>query len=146
MDDALLVRRFERFRDLSSDRQRLIEREGPRGPAPTGFLQDTVFRPCQPFRQRVAFHQLEDQRPHGRLCWARRRIVLFKPVDAADVRMIEGGEQLRFAPEPGDAIGIAREDIGEQLDRHVAIEPGIAAAIDLAHAAGPDRRDDLVRS
>ena len=27
MDDALLVRRFERFRDLSRDRQRLVDRD-----------------------------------------------------------------------------------------------------------------------
>jgi hypothetical protein len=32
------------------------------------------------------------------------------------------------------------------LDRHLAVEPRIVAAIDLAHAAGPERRDDLVRA
>ena len=146
MNDALFVRRFERFRDLSGDRQRFIERQGPRGPGPTGFRQGTVFGPCQPFRQRVPFHQLEDQGSNGHLRRAYRGVVLFEPVDAADVRMIEGGQQLRFAPETGDTIGIAREDIGKQLDRHVAIEPGIATAIYLPHAAGADRRDDLVRS
>ena len=35
---------------------------------------------------------------------------------------------------------------GEDLDRDVAPEARVATAIDLAHAAGADGRDDLVRT
>ena len=34
----------------------------------------------------------------------------------------------------------------QDLDRDVAVEPCVARAVDFAHAAGGDRRDDLVRS
>ena len=38
------------------------------------------------------------------------------------------------------------EPIGRKdLDRHVAAEAGVAGAVDLAHPAGPDRAQDLVR-
>ena len=35
---------------------------------------------------------------------------------------------------------------GEDLDRHLAVEPRVARAVDLAHAAGTEGRDDLVGS
>jgi hypothetical protein len=34
----------------------------------------------------------------------------------------------------------------DDLDGHVALEPRVAAAIDLAHAARADRAEDVVRS
>ena len=61
-----------------------------------------------------------------------------------DVRMIQRGERLRFAREPGQPIGIARERVGQDLDRDVAIQLGVARAIHLAHAAFADRRGDFV--
>ena len=50
--------------------------------------------------------------------------------------MIERREQTRFASEARAALRIGREVLGQDLDRDVAIEPGVAGAIDLAHAAG----------
>ena len=35
---------------------------------------------------------------------------------------------------------------GQNLDGDVAAEPRVARAIDLAHPAGAERRDDLVRA
>ena len=61
-----------------------------------------------------------------------------------DVRMIQRRERLRFALEAGQAIGISRERVGQDLDRDVAIQLRVARAIHLAHAAGADRRGDLV--
>ena len=60
--------------------------------------------------------------------------------------MIERGEDLRFALEAREAIGIVGEGLGQDLDRDVAIELRIARAIDLAHAAGPKGREDFVRA
>ena len=41
-------------------------------------------------------------------------------------------------------LGSSANDGGQDLDRDVAAEPRVARAIDLAHAAGAERRDDLV--
>ena len=65
-------------------------------------------------------------------------------MDAEDVGMIERGRRVRFLLEPGTSRGIAG-DVGRQhLERHLAAKPRIARAIDLAHPACPQRRDDLV--
>ena len=61
-----------------------------------------------------------------------------------DVRVIQRGERLRLAREAGEAIGIGSERLRQDLDRDVAIEPRVARAIDLAHAAGAEQRDDFV--
>ena len=58
--------------------------------------------------------------------------------------MIERGEQLRFALEPRETIRVADEGVGQHLDRDVAAQLGVARAIDLAHAAGAERRDDFI--
>jgi hypothetical protein len=41
--------------------------------------------------------------------------------------MIERREQLRLALKPGDAIRVAQERLGKNLDRDIATEPRIAA-------------------
>jgi hypothetical protein len=61
--------------------------------------------------------------------------MLLGAVDLRDVRMIEGGERLRFALESQRAIRITDEVVGQDFDGDVAIQFGIARAIDLAHAA-----------
>jgi hypothetical protein len=58
--------------------------------------------------------------------------------------------------ERGDHPGLALEALqellvlgergGEDLDRDVPAEPGVARAPDFAHSAGAERRCDLVRS
>ena len=58
--------------------------------------------------------------------------------------MIEGRQGLRFAGEPDEPFGVAREEIEQHFDRDIAIERRIARAIDLAHAARPERSQDLV--
>src|SRR5437667_11834414 len=60
--------------------------------------------------------------------------------------MIERRERLRFTREPGQAIGIAGERLGQDFHGDVAIERRIARAIDLAHTAGADRGEDFVRT
>ena len=69
---------------------------------------------------------------------------LLEAVDGADVRMIQRGQQLRFALEARDTLGVVGNRCGQQLQRDVAPERGIACAIDLAHAASAEQRDDLV--
>ena len=63
----------------------------------------------------------------------------FQPVDVRDVGMVQRFERLRLALEAGDALRIAGERLGQDLDRHVAIELRVARAIHFAHAAAVER-------
>ena len=64
---------------------------------------------------------------------------LLEPVDRGDVRVVEGGEEVRLALEAAEALGVLR-DLGRQhLDRDVAAEVRVGGAVDLAHAAGAER-------
>ena len=58
--------------------------------------------------------------------------------------MVEGGEQLGLALEAGEALGVGGEDSRKGLDGDGAVEAGVAGAVDLAHAPGALRCDDLV--
>ena len=70
---------------------------------------------------------------------------LFEAVDGGDARVVEGGERLRFAREACESIGIAGEQLRQDLDRDVALELRIARAIHLAHSACAKFPEDLVR-
>ena len=63
---------------------------------------------------------------------------------AAMFGMIQGGKGLGLAFEAGDAIRIGRQPLRKDFDRDVAVELGIAGAIDLAHAAFAQLRQDVV--
>ena len=66
-------------------------------------------RPGQPRGQRLAVDELENQ--VARLAGFGD----FESVDGADVRMTEGGEDLRLALESGDAFGIGATRSGSAL-------------------------------
>ena len=73
MDDALLVRGFERLRNLLRDRQRLLDRDRSARNA---------------LGQIVALDEFHHERRDAR--------ALFESVDAGDVRMIQRGEDFGF--------------------------------------------------
>src|SRR5262249_44588209 len=123
MDDAFLVRGFEGRRDLYGDGDRSVYRKPTAGNAG-----------CE----RVADGELHDEH--------RRRGRAFQPMDRSDIGMIQRSEDARFAFEAREALGICGEGIGKDLDRDVAMEVRVTGAIDLAHAAGSERRNDLERS
>ena len=58
--------------------------------------------------------------------------------------MIECGEDLRFALETRQPIGIPGEVERQDLDCDVATEFGVARAVDFAHAACTDQGADFV--
>ena len=68
----------------------------------------------------------------------------FEAVDRGDIRMVERREHLRLAFEAREPVGIAREELGQDLQRDVTIELRVTRTIDLAHAACAECRDDLV--
>ena len=121
MDDALLVRRFERIGDLPRDRQRFVERDGA--------ARDAL-------RQILAFDELHHERA--------RAARSFQPVNRGDVGMIERGEQFGFALEPGEAIGVRGHSGRQHLDGHRALQAGVGGLVDLAHASFADLSGDFV--
>ena len=54
------------------------------------------------------------------------------------------GEDVRLSREARQPVGVGGEQLGEDLQRHVATELCIAGTIDLAHAARAERSGDLV--
>ena len=86
--------------------------------------------------QVFALDELHDQ--------AANRAAFLETVDMRDVRMVERRQHLRFALEPREPFGIGGEQIRQDFDGDVAIELRVAGAVDLAHAALADQRDDFV--
>ncbi len=83
MDDALLVRGVECIGDLSCDVEGLGKAEG------------AALRPIEAFGERVAIDQFQDERVDvGRF---------FRPINGADVGMVQRREQPRFAFEARQA-------------------------------------------
>ena len=115
MDDAALVRGFQRIGDLTRDRERVVERQRTLGDL---------------FRQRLALDELEHQRGAA--------IHVLEAVNRADVGMIQRRQHARFALEAREAFWIAREQPRQDLDRDLATELLIMGAIDLAHAASAE--------
>ena len=121
MDDSLLVSRRERLGDLPCNRQRLVERDRS--------ARDAIG-------QRRAVHVLEHQR--------RRGAGLLHAVDRGDVRMIEGGQDLRFALEARQAFGVVRHLGQQHLDGDLAFQARVGCPIHGPHAAFAEQGGDLV--
>jgi hypothetical protein len=115
MDDPLLVRGLQGLRDVTRDRQRFVERNGPLGDA---------------IGQRRPFYQFQDK--------GHDAVRIFETVDAADVRVVERRKHPRFAPEARDLLGVVCERLGQDLQRDVAIELRIARAVHLAQPTFAD--------
>ena len=124
MDDAGAMRRVERARDLDGQRERGVDWQRPL---------------CQPsLSERLAVEQLHHEE--------RRAVVLADVVQRADVRMGQLRDRARFAIEALAELRIGGERGGQHLDGDRAVEPRVARAIDLAHPAGAEGRQDLVRA
>ena len=84
VDDPLLVRGFERLRDLLRDRQRLVERDRAA---------------CDALREILALDQFHHERGDA--------LALFEPVDGGDIRMVQRGEDFGFTLKPREPVGVA---------------------------------------
>src|SRR5262249_49892645 len=62
------------------------------------------------------------------------------------IGMIQGREQPRFALEARQPLGILGKISRQRLDRHIAAEPGVARAVNLAHTPRTKRSNDLERA
>jgi hypothetical protein len=64
--------------------------------------------------------------------------------DLTDIGMTQRGDRARFLLETAHTIGIRGEDVRQDLECHVTIQPRVARPIDLAHAAGAERSHDFI--
>ncbi len=67
-----------------------------------------------------------------------------KPVDVRDVRMVQRGEDFRFALEPREAVSVTANDVRQHLDRDWRFRFVSRGAIDLTHAARADLGSDFI--
>src|SRR5207344_2330854 len=58
----------------------------------------------------------------------------------------QGGDALGFALETREPIRVARHARRQHLQGDEAVQAGVARLVDLAHAAGAQRRDDFIRT
>ena len=123
MDDPPLVRSIERVGDLPRHGQRVFERNGAAR---------------QPLGERLAVDELHHQRA--------RAALLLDAIDLRDVRMVQRRQGPGLAFEPGSALGIRGKGVGQDLDGDIAIEPRVARAIHLSHAAFADLGGHHVRA
>ena len=70
----------------------------------------------------------------------------FEAVNRADVGMIQRCQRASFAAEAGEAGRVAGEFSGQRFNCDVAPEFAIVGAVDFAHAADAEGRQNLVRS
>jgi hypothetical protein len=123
MDDTLLMRGFERLRDLQSNSQRLF---------------DWNRTAADPVGEGVAFDQFEHQEAS--------LPDLLETVDRPDIRVIQRSEQPGLALEPGQSISVRGKLRRQRLDRDVASQFRVAGSPDFAHAAAANGGDDVVVS
>ena len=121
MDDAALMGGFKGFGDLAGEG--LDFREG----------------------DRTSFHAVADGLARDQFHGEGSAAVGFdESVDDGDVGMVQRGEDFRFAIEASEAVGVVGEGPGENFDGGVAVELGVAGAVDFAHAARAQGREDSV--
>ena len=121
MDHAAAVRLVERVGDVDGTAHRLVDAHGPTP---------------EPVLERFAFEALHHEEVDA--------VLVADVVQRADVRVIEAGDDLRFALEARAhrlVRGAARR---KHLDRHGAIQPCIDGSIHLAHAARAQKLADFV--
>lgn len=65
-------------------------------------------------------------------------------MDGGDVGMVEGGEDLSFALKTLEAVRSLSEIIGQDFYGYVAAKARVLGAVDFAHSAGAEGRDDFI--
>ena len=123
MDHPRPVRAVERIRDLGAEPEHVGR--GKRAAA-------------EPLGQRLALDQLHHE-------------VVDPPVASdvvkhADVRVVERRGHACLAFEARPNLRLLRHARGQNLDSHDSVQPRVARLVDLAHAPGAERRDDLIRT
>ena len=121
--DAAAVRGIERSGDLGAEGEHLVDGQRP-FPQPVG--------------ERLALEVLHDQEVDA--------VLVSHVEEGADVGVLEARDRLGLALQPLLELGAVRQVRGQHLDRDRALEPGVAGAVHLAHAAGAGGLFDSIRA
>ena len=124
MNDAALVRGFQGIGNLPGDLHRLVHRQ-------SAFGAQVIF-------ERWALDQLHDE--------CRGATGVLESMHLRDVGMVQAREHLRFTCEPRQAFRIMSHACGQHLESHVALEAGVASAINLPHSPLAERGLNQVRA
>ena len=121
MNDIFTVRGIEPGGNLLRDLDRVTEwnRSAP-----------------QPICQRLSLDEFEDQR--------RDAVPLLDSINRGDVRMINCRQRSRFAIESRESVKIGLEWLRQYFDGDFAPELRIARAIDFAHSAFAQLRENVI--
>src|SRR5437870_8485368 len=92
----------------------------------------------EPLAQSLALEELRDN--------VGRAVVGAEVVDGENIRVVQLARRPRFCFEPTQAIRICCEIREQNLDCYIARQACVATPVNLAHAAGADRRQDLIRA
>ena len=123
MHDPAPVRLVQRVGDLPADTKRLFEGE---------------LAPGQTVGECLAFQELHDE--------VLGLALTSHVVERADVRVRQLRDRLRLTLQTLARLGRRGQPRGQDLDRDLAAEPRVFGAVDLAHSARAERREDLVRA
>jgi hypothetical protein len=121
MHDALLVRRLQRLRDLARNGERLVEWNGN-------------------LRDAVGEGRGLDQLHHER----RRPGRPLEAVDGRDVWMVQRRKHFGLALEARQPLRVARDGLGQDLDRDLPLQARVGGSVDLAHPAHAEQGGDLI--
>jgi hypothetical protein len=88
--------------------------------------------------ERLALHVFHDEKGDA--------VLLAHVEQRADVWMIQRGDESRLVLKTLAAVDARAEFLGQKFDRDRTVQTSIAGAIDLAHAASAEDRDDFVRT
>src|SRR5262245_15814317 len=123
MNDTLLVSSFEGFTDVPANMENLFNRN-----------RTTL----NALSESLAFDQLE----HEKSCTFR----FLEIVDRSDIGVVQGCENFGLSLKPAHPICVARELIGQDFDRNVALQFRIARTIHLTHSALTEKGRNFERT
>jgi hypothetical protein len=86
----------------------------------------------------LSFQVFHHQKIHG--------VLLAHVVKLTDVRMAQAGDSFRLALETLTRLRFTGKMRGKNFEGNDAVKPCVSCPINLTHAAGADRRDNLVRA
>jgi hypothetical protein len=122
MDDAVIVRGFQRIGHL----RRVLQ----------GIVQRQAAMSGDPIVESLAFDVLHHEEAST--------VFVADVVQGADVRMVQTGNGLCFTMEARQPIRIVGEMFGKDFDSDRSSEASVGSLVDLAHSARTDLADDLI--
>jgi hypothetical protein len=123
MRDPFAVRLIERISNLYGVLQHLLDR------------QRALRQPCgERFPFDVFHYEIVNS------------VLMANVMESADVRMIQAGDCSRFSLKSLAQFQVTGMVIWEDLDGNDSVKTGIAGAVDLAHPASANTREDFVRA